>query len=218
MKGLAAFLGFFEISIWLFAIAQVMQNLSSLDCYIAFAGGFSLGNFLGISIEGKLALGTVGLHVATRKNATPLIDALRAADYAVTAFDAQSRTDPVRVVITAVRRKELSQVISTVKSYDPDAFYLRSRFAIDRAKIFAGHARARARAIPRVHSPGFPNFPVATHRRTQRLVSCHSANRSPGARRRVRVKSLSTAKSTGIGQGGRHMNRARGERTSVLGS
>jgi uncharacterized protein YebE (UPF0316 family) len=123
MKGLAAFLGFFEISIWLFAMAQVMQNLSSLDCYIAFAGGFSLGNFLGVSIERKLALGTVGLHVATRKNAAPLIDALRAADCAVTAFDAQGSTDPVRVVITAVRRKELFDVISVVKRYDPDAFY-----------------------------------------------------------------------------------------------
>lgn len=123
MKGLAAFLGFFEISIWLFAMAQVMQNLSSLDCYVAFAGGFSLGNFLGISIERKLALGTVGLHVATRKDAAPLVDALRAADYAVTSFDAQGSTAPVRVVITAVRRKELSQVISTVKCYDPDAFY-----------------------------------------------------------------------------------------------
>jgi uncharacterized protein YebE (UPF0316 family) len=123
MKGLAAFLGFFEISIWLFAMAQVMQNLSSLDCYVAFAGGFSLGNFLGISIERKLALGTVGLHIATRKSAAPLIDALRAADYAVTAFDAQGSTDPMRVVITAVRRKELPDVISAVKCYDPDAFY-----------------------------------------------------------------------------------------------
>ena len=123
MKRLAAFLGFFEISIWLFAIAQVMQNLSSLDCYIAFAGGFSLGNFLGVSIEGKLALGTVGLHVATRKNATPLVDALRAADYAVTAFEAQSSTDPVRVVFAAVRRKELPDVISVVKYHDPDAYY-----------------------------------------------------------------------------------------------
>jgi uncharacterized protein YebE (UPF0316 family) len=123
MKGLAAFLGFFEISIWLFAMAQVMQNLSSLDCYVAFAGGFSLGNFLGITIERKLALGTVGLHVATRRNAAPLIAALRAGDHAVTSFDAQGSTDPVRVVITAVRRKELSDVISAVKCYDPDAFY-----------------------------------------------------------------------------------------------
>src|SRR5438445_8375460 len=47
-KSLAPLLGFFEVSIWLFAITQVMQNLTNLSCSIAFAGGFSLGNFLGI--------------------------------------------------------------------------------------------------------------------------------------------------------------------------
>src|SRR5438552_5469116 len=48
MRLRAAFLGFFEVSIWLFAIGQIMQNLSSVECYLAFAGGFSLGNFLGV--------------------------------------------------------------------------------------------------------------------------------------------------------------------------
>ena len=123
MKELAALLGFFEISIWLFAIAQVMQHLSSLDCYLAFAGGFSLGNFLGVLIERKLALGIVSLQVATRKDGGPLMDALRSADYAVTAFDAVGSTSSVRVMITAVRRKELPAVVSIIKRYDPEAFY-----------------------------------------------------------------------------------------------
>src|SRR5262249_46156258 len=39
VKGLAALLGFFEVSIWLFAVAQVMQNLNHLDCALAFASG-----------------------------------------------------------------------------------------------------------------------------------------------------------------------------------
>ena len=50
-------LGFFEILIWLFAISQVMQNIGDSLCFIAFALGFTLGNFLGIVIENKLALG-----------------------------------------------------------------------------------------------------------------------------------------------------------------
>ena len=33
----AAALGFFEVSIWLFAVGQVMQNLSNLSCAAAFA-------------------------------------------------------------------------------------------------------------------------------------------------------------------------------------
>src|SRR5690242_4113418 len=68
MKALAAGLGFFEVSIWLFAIGQVMQHLSSPDCYLAFASGFSLGNFLGVLLEKKLALGRVAVHMMTRRD------------------------------------------------------------------------------------------------------------------------------------------------------
>src|ERR1044071_7902580 len=47
-KYLAPLLGFFEIMSWLFAIGQVMQNLDNPVCFLAFAAGFTLGNFLGI--------------------------------------------------------------------------------------------------------------------------------------------------------------------------
>src|SRR5438045_1109329 len=51
MKYLAPLLGFFEITIWLFAIGQVMQNLNDAGCFLGFASGFTLGNFLGVLIE-----------------------------------------------------------------------------------------------------------------------------------------------------------------------
>src|SRR5437667_5113407 len=56
---LAPILGFFEIVIWLFAIGQIMRNLNSVSCYLAFAGGFTMGNFLGVFLERVLALGMV---------------------------------------------------------------------------------------------------------------------------------------------------------------
>ena len=64
----AALLGFFEVSIWLFAIGQVMQNLSNLSCAVAFAAGFSLGNFMGILIEQKLALGNLTVQITTKRD------------------------------------------------------------------------------------------------------------------------------------------------------
>ncbi len=61
----AAVLGFFEVSIWLFAVGQVMQNLSNLGCAAAFAAGFALGNYLGVLIEQKLALGNLSVKITT---------------------------------------------------------------------------------------------------------------------------------------------------------
>ena len=64
-KYLAPVLGFFEITIWLFAIGQIMQNLSDLGCFVAFAGGFTVGNFLGVLIEQRLAIGHAVVRLVT---------------------------------------------------------------------------------------------------------------------------------------------------------
>src|ERR1700693_3306783 len=64
-KFLASVLGFFEVTIWLFAIGQIMQNLSNIGCYAAFASGFSLGNYLGVLIEQKLAMGDSVIRIIT---------------------------------------------------------------------------------------------------------------------------------------------------------
>ena len=65
MKFLAPLLGFFEVSIWLFAIGQIMQNLSNLGCYLGFAGGFTAGNYLGVLVEQRLGLGTLVVRIIT---------------------------------------------------------------------------------------------------------------------------------------------------------
>jgi len=73
-KFLAPLIGFFEILIWLVAIGKVMQNLTNVYCYIAYAGGFAAGNFTGMWIEEKLAMGTLVIQVITKKDASALIE------------------------------------------------------------------------------------------------------------------------------------------------
>jgi uncharacterized protein YebE (UPF0316 family) len=122
-KGLAPVLGFFEVSIWMFAIGQVMRNLDRPDCFLAFAGGFSLGNYLGIVIEQKLALGHVVVHVTTHKQANELAERLREDGHGATVLDAKGATGSVQVTFTVVRRKELSRAIAVIRQFDPTAFY-----------------------------------------------------------------------------------------------
>ncbi len=123
MKFLAPFLGMFEVSIWLFAIGEVMKHLNDWRCSAAFAGGFTLGNFLGILLEEKLALGSVGVHMITHRDASRLIDALRSSNYGVTHIEAEGATGPVQVVYTVVRRKELERVLSIAHRFHPNVFY-----------------------------------------------------------------------------------------------
>jgi uncharacterized protein YebE (UPF0316 family) len=122
-KLLAPLLGFFEVSIWLFAIAQVMQHLTSPGCFLAFAGGFALGNFLGVLIEQKLALGQVVVHVVSTNDSSELAESLRWAGYGVTALEASGASGPARLVFTIIPRNQLTQVVSIIKRWDPKAFY-----------------------------------------------------------------------------------------------
>ncbi|MBM4067330.1 MAG: DUF2179 domain-containing protein [Planctomycetes bacterium] len=123
MKVLAPILGFFEITIWLFAISQIMQNLNNISCFLAFAGGFVAGNFLGILIEEKLAMGTALVRLITSKNIHDLVGTLSSAGYGVTCMDGQGANGPVQVVFTVVRRKEIDKITAFINKFDPKAFY-----------------------------------------------------------------------------------------------
>ena len=56
-KMIAPILGFFEVLIWLLAISKIMQNLDNWVCYVAYGAGFATGNYIGMIIEEKLAMG-----------------------------------------------------------------------------------------------------------------------------------------------------------------
>ena len=123
LKYLAPVVGFFEILIWLLAIGQIMKNLSNPACYIAYAGGFAMGNYVGISIAEKLSLGLVMIRVISSADALPLVEKLQGNNYGVTSIDGHGTSGQVKVVFTIVPRREASSVIELIKQYNPQAFY-----------------------------------------------------------------------------------------------
>jgi uncharacterized protein YebE (UPF0316 family) len=88
MKAIAALCGFFEVLIWLGAITQIMQSLNNYAMYIAYAGGFAAGNYVGILIESRLAVGIVAIRIITMNDATKLIENLRDRHFGVTTIAA----------------------------------------------------------------------------------------------------------------------------------
>ncbi len=123
MKYLAAFLGFFEVLVWLLAISQVMQNLTNWVTYVAYGLGFATGNFVGILIEERLAMGNLIIRVITRKDATELVRFLWTSGYGVTSVDAMGEGGAVKVIFSIVKRKKVAQIIEVIKRFNPNAFY-----------------------------------------------------------------------------------------------
>ncbi len=122
-KGLAASLGFVESLIWLVAVAQIMQNITNPLYYITFAGGFAAGNFVGLFIEEKLAIGNSIIRIITQREADELIEALRNAGYGVTHVDAHGATRAVKIVYSVVKREQAQKVLRIVREHNPKAFY-----------------------------------------------------------------------------------------------
>jgi uncharacterized protein YebE (UPF0316 family) len=151
LKYLAPLVGFVEILVWLLAIGQIMRNLSNPACYIAYAGGFAIGNYVGICIAEKLSLGVVLIRVITGTDALPLVERLQSRNYGVTSVDGHGVSGEVKVVFTIVPRREVETVVELIKKYNPNAFYSieevgfvekgvfpakRGRFAFGLAKLF----------------------------------------------------------------------------------
>jgi uncharacterized protein YebE (UPF0316 family) len=123
MKPFAACLGLVECSVWLFAISQVVANLNHLPCSIAYALGFVCGNYLGMTIEELLAIGTQVVRIITPRRPDELVEALNAADFGVTCMDAVGATGAVRVIFTIVKRHQMDEVVKILRKHDPQLFY-----------------------------------------------------------------------------------------------
>jgi uncharacterized protein YebE (UPF0316 family) len=119
----APLLGFFEVLIWLVAISKIFENLDNWICYIAYGAGFATGNYIGLIIEERLALGIVKIQIITRKSANELIANLKNAGYGITHHQAKGSTENVSIIYSIIKRSEIQKVENIVKYTNPKAFY-----------------------------------------------------------------------------------------------
>lgn len=145
-KYIAPFLGFFEVLIWAMVMGKLMQNLDNIYCYLAFAGGYATGIFVGIKVEEKIALGIVVVRIITQKEANSLFCALRDAKYGVTIVDANGSQGRVNVLYSTIKRTELKKVIAIIKEYNPNAFYTVEDIKYVKHGIFKNESRFRLRS------------------------------------------------------------------------
>ncbi len=118
----APIVGFFESLIWLFAISQIVQNLGNAVTYLAFASGFAAGNYVGIWMENRLAMGLVCVRAVMPDDASELIAYLREEQFGVTAVAASGVSGQVRLIWSVIKRKEMRRYLEIVKQHSPRAF------------------------------------------------------------------------------------------------
>lgn len=123
-KSVAPFLGFFEIFIWLVVITNIMANADNLACYIAYAAGFATGNYVGILLEEKLAIGMLSVRIfVSDEKVEELTKKLCEKGYGVTLIKGSGKLADTNILHCIIRRKEYDNFVSIVNETDSSLFY-----------------------------------------------------------------------------------------------
>lgn len=123
-RALAAVIGFFEIIIWVLAAGQVLKNLDAWYLIVAYAGGFGAGNYIGIWLEAKLAIGREMVSAISYRADGGLARLLRERGFRAIDVDADMGRGPaVDLVITVTQRRRVPELLRTILEADPEAQY-----------------------------------------------------------------------------------------------
>lgn len=119
---IAPILGFFEVLIWIAIIGQLVQNIQSVPAYFGYAAGFAAGNYLGLWLEKKLALGTFIVRTIVSNGNDSMEREIHDAGFGATRVDGTGSSGPVKIVYTIVRQSNINQVLEIIHKHHPTAF------------------------------------------------------------------------------------------------
>jgi len=145
-KFLAPLTGFFEVLIWLIAISKVMHSMNNAACFIAYAGGFAAGNYVGMIIEEKLAIGAAIIRIITQEDASELIQNLKNTGYGVTTIPAQGGSGLVHIIFSVIKRSDLDNILGLINKFNPKAFYSVEDVRLVNEGVFPRRRKAFANA------------------------------------------------------------------------
>ncbi|MFN8372309.1 MAG: DUF5698 domain-containing protein [Anaerolineae bacterium] len=122
MKLLAAILAFIEA--WVFAVvmSSVVSDLSNMPNLIAYCGGFSVGNYIAMWIEGRFMTSYMAVNIIARERGHELAAALRSKGYGVTETHGEGREGTVITLRSVVTHRDVSKLVSCAYEIVPDAF------------------------------------------------------------------------------------------------
>lgn len=116
-----ALIGFFEVMIWVIAVDQVLKGLSENPMkLIIYCIAFSCGNFLGVTIEGKLAIGMACIQaIVNEERKEALTCALREKGFGITTIKGEGKNGPVDLLIVYMKRKCVKEATELIYEFSP---------------------------------------------------------------------------------------------------
>ena len=129
-RGLAALIGFFEVLLWLLAVGAALEHLGSPLHVVGYAAGFAAGNYVGVWLEGRFAMGINVVRAVFRAErqgealtaGAAAAHQLREAGFAVTEMGGRGKESDVDILNVVVPRRQVPRVLRVVQEADPQVF------------------------------------------------------------------------------------------------
>lgn len=117
-KFLAAIIGFFEVSIWLYVIGKVLSGIQEdPKKMIIYALGFACGNYIGCIIEDKLAIGLLTVNIIVDEcDCGKLATILREKNIGVTVIQGEGINSKRKILMIHAKRKRKNEIIKIIEN------------------------------------------------------------------------------------------------------
>jgi uncharacterized protein YebE (UPF0316 family) len=120
----ATAVGFIESMVWITAVGGVIANLDQWYLIVAYAAGYATGNWVGIWLESRAAIGTELVRAISKNSENLLAETLRQAGYRpVRLAGSTGNANPVEVILVVVRRRKVPELVQIIHEADPEAVY-----------------------------------------------------------------------------------------------
>lgn len=135
----SALIGFVESLIWVAAAGMVLSSLTHWYMLVAYASGYATGNYVGIWLESKLAMGMELVRVISSEPDVALAQQLREQQFSV--VEVAGRGDDgngIEVLFVVEQRRRLPRLVAHIERSDPDAIYTISDVKVHRSSAMLG--------------------------------------------------------------------------------
>ena len=123
-KLIGAIIAFVEVFIWVIVVSAVLTNITEDPMKILiYCSAFALGNYLGVILENKLAVGLATLQaVLPDENGEEVAQLLRDSGFGVTILEGKGINDIKKdMLIVMLKRKRINEAIGIINSQIPGA-------------------------------------------------------------------------------------------------
>jgi len=120
----AAILGFFEVTIWILAVSQVLTGITNIWTLLGYSSGYAAGTSIGMLIESRFNTSKVEIRVVSPRLSREILESLGRQNVSMLEITANVSDQDVPALVTIVPKTTASSVIATIRRADPDAYII----------------------------------------------------------------------------------------------